>query len=234
MNKRETPAAAVFFIDVDNTLLDNDGAKRDIAARVLELLGDVMAVRFWELYEEVRVDRDVIEFFETFRRLRAEHPESADPIDRALHEVMSWDFRSRLYPGALETIAHLKTIGLPVVLSDGDPVFQPMKIQQSGINAAVDGRVLIFAHKEAYLPAVCARFPAGRYVLIDDKPGILMRSKAAMGDRLTTVHVRQGKYALAPEHAVDYAPDVVVERIGELLTFAAADFEPRDAVVTAQ
>jgi hypothetical protein len=111
-----------------------------------------------------------------------------------------------------------------VVLSDGDPIFQPMKIHQCGVTQAVDGRVLIFVHKEKYLPAVRARFKADHYVLIDDKPGILMRSKAALGDKLTTVHVLQGKYATDPKHAVDYAPDIVAQNFSDLLSRSAADF----------
>jgi hypothetical protein len=115
-------------------------------------------------------------------------------------------------------------MGTPVVLSDGDPVFQPSKIHQCGVTQAVDGRVLIFVHKEKFLPSVRARFKAEHYVLIDDKPGILMRSKAALGDRLTTVHVLQGKYALDPKHAVDYKPDIVVKGIADLLKYGKDDF----------
>jgi FMN phosphatase YigB (HAD superfamily) len=157
-------------------------------------------------------------------RLREENPADAAVIDEATDALMSWDFCPRLYPSALETVLHLKGIGLPVVLSDGDPVFQPMKIHQCGVTQAVDGRVLIFVHKEKFLPAVQARFKSEHYVLIDDKPGILMRSKAALGDRLTTVHVLQGKYALDPKHAVDYKPDIVVQNISDLLNCSADDF----------
>jgi FMN phosphatase YigB (HAD superfamily) len=158
------------------------------------------------------------------QRLRDENPSDADTVDRATDALMDWDFCPRLYPRAIETVLHLKSMGLPVVLSDGDPVFQPMKIHQCGVTEAVDGRVLIFVHKEKSLPAVRARFKAGHYVLVDDKPGILMRSKAALGDRLTTVHVLQGKYATDPKHAVDYTPDIVVQNFSDLLTHDADAF----------
>jgi hypothetical protein len=157
-------------------------------------------------------------------RLRDENPGDASVVDRATDVLMDWDFCPRLYPRALETVLHLKSLGLPVVLSDGDPVFQPMKIHQCGVTDAVDGRVLIFVHKEKFLPAVRARFKAGHYVLIDDKPGILMRSKASLGDRLTTVHVLQGKYATDPKHAVDYIPDIVVRDFADLLNYDASAF----------
>ena len=214
----------VFLIDLDNTLLDNDGVKKDMQAALLSILGERLAGEFWRLYEAVRKDLDIIDFYETFRRLGEENPNDTDAVQRGLDALMEWDFCGRMYPNALETLAHVKSMGTPVVVSDGDPVFQPSKIHQCGVTEAVDGRVLIFVHKEKYLPAVEARFKAEHYVLIDDKPGILMRSKASLGAKLTTVHVLQGKYALDPKYAVDYKPDIVVERIGDLLKYSQDDF----------
>jgi FMN phosphatase YigB (HAD superfamily) len=214
----------VFLIDLDNTLLDNDGVKEDMKSALLSVLGERLSKEFWRLYEVVRDDIDVIDFYETFRRLAEENPGDESVVQQGLDTLMEWDFCPRLYPRALDVIAHLKRAGTPIVLSDGDPVFQPSKIHQCGVTEAVDGRVLIFVHKEKVLPSVRARFKAEHYVLIDDKPGILMRSKAALGDRLTTVHVLQGKYALDPKHAVDYKPDIVVERIADLLDYDKEDF----------
>lgn len=214
----------VMMIDLDNTILNNDGVKEDMKAKMLEILGERLAARFWELYEIVRKDIDVIDFYETMRRLAEENPADAATVQAGLDALMDWDFQPRLYPRAIETVLHLKSMGLPVVVSDGDPVFQPSKIHQCGVTQAVDGRVLIFVHKEKYLPAVEARFKANHYVLIDDKPGILMRSKAALGDKLTTVHVLQGKYALDPKHAVDYTPDIVVKNFSDLLGYDADAF----------
>ena len=214
----------VFMIDLDNTILDNDGVKKDLQARMLEMLGAEMAARFWELYEIIRKETDFIDFIEGFRRLREEFPERAATVDAAQDALMEWDFRPRLYPNALETVLHLKGLGLPIVVSDGDAVFQPSKIHECGVTELVDGRVFIFVHKEKHLPAVETRFKADHYVLIDDKPGILMRSKAALGSRLTTVHVLQGKYATDPKYAVEYAPDIVVENFSDLRRYGAADF----------
>ncbi len=214
----------VFMIDLDNTILDNDGVKSDMEARLLEVLGAALAERFWQLYEIVRDEVDVIDFYENLRRLRAEFPADAAVIDSATHEMAEWDFAARLYPRAIDTVLHLKSMGLPIVVSDGDPVFQPTKIHRCGVTEAVDGRVLIFVHKEKYLPTVETQLPARHYVLIDDKPGILMRSKAILGDRLTTVHVLQGKYALDPKHAVDYTPDIVVQNFSDLLACGPGDF----------
>jgi FMN phosphatase YigB (HAD superfamily) len=214
----------VLMIDLDNTILDNDGTKKDMEARLLEMLGTELAARFWELYEIVRKDLDVVDFIETFRRLREEFPAQTAAVDAATDALMEWDFRPRLYPRAIETVLHLKKMGHPVVVSDGDPVFQPTKIHQCGVTEAVDGRVLIFVHKEKHLPAVETQFKSEHYVLIDDKTGILMRSKAALGERLTTVHVLQGKYALDPKHAVEYAPDIVVKSFSDLLSYGPDDF----------
>jgi FMN phosphatase YigB (HAD superfamily) len=214
----------VFMIDLDNTILDNDGVKEDMKAKLLDVLGERLSARFWELYEVIRKEIDVIDFYETVRRLGEENPDEAERVALAMDTLMEWDFCPRLYPRAIETVLHLKSLGLPVVVSDGDSVFQPMKIHQCGVTQAADGRVLIFVHKEKYLPVVEARFKANHYVLIDDKPGILMRSKAALGDRLTTVHVLQGKYALDPKHAVDYTPDIVVQNFSDLLKCGADDF----------
>ena len=214
----------VFLIDVDNTVLDNDGVKSDMERRLLSILGPDIAKRFWDLYEVVREELDVVDFIEALRRLREERPDATAEVDAASDATFSWDFCPRLYPKTIETILHFKKFGMPIIVSDGDPVFQPSKIHQCGVTEAVEGRVLIFVHKEKSLPAVQAYFKAEHYVLIDDKPGILMRSKAALGDRLTTVHVLQGKYALDPKLAVDYKPDIVVPHFSDLTKYEASDF----------
>ena len=219
----------VFLIDLDNTILDNDGVKKDLEARMLEILGEKLAGRFWELYEVVRKEIDVIDFWEQMRRMQDEYPDNP-AVDEACVALAEWDFTGRVYPNALETLHHLKAMGLPVVMSDGDPIFQPTKIAKCGVTEAVDGRVLIFVHKEHYMPNVRHQFRAEHYVLVDDKPGILMRSKAHLQDRLTTVHVLQGKYALDPKHAVDYKPDIVVQNFSDLLKYTKEDFsKPRVA-----
>jgi FMN phosphatase YigB (HAD superfamily) len=221
----------VFMVDVDNTILDNDGVKSDMEGGLLDCLGPDLAARFWELYELVRIETDVVDFVETMRRLDEEHPEAHATIDAATTLLMEWDFGRRLYPNALETLSHFKGMGTPIIVSDGDPVYQPMKIRQCGVTAVVEGRVFIFVHKEHHLPAVERYFNADHFVLVDDKPGILMRSKAALGDRLTTVHVVQGKYAVDPKHAVDYTPDIVVQNFSDLLECDADAFMLRKPAI---
>ena len=116
--------------------------------------------------------------------------------------------------------AVLRRIGLPVLLSDGDVVFQPRKIERSGLWRAVDGRVLIYIHKEKVLAQIERRYPARHYVLIDDKPHVLAAMKRIRGERLTTVLPRQGHYALDPKGAAeDPQPDLVIERIADLIEY---------------
>jgi FMN phosphatase YigB (HAD superfamily) len=206
--------ASVFLIDVDNTLLDNDQAKADVARAIRELVGPDRAARFWSLYEEVRGEVGVVDYPETLRRFRSTFPQESHlaDVDRAVLDV---PFERYLFPRALDVIAHLWQHGEPAILSDGDRVFQPMKIERAGLLLAVRGNALVYEHKEDHLAEVQRRFPAARYVHIDDKAALLARTRASLGDRVTTVHVRQGHYAT--ESASGAPPDVVVERIADVL-----------------
>jgi len=204
----------VFLIDVDNTLLDNDRVKADVASAISELVGPDQAARFWSLYEEVRSECGVVDYPETLRRFRRLSPAERRlfDVDRAVLDV---PFDRYLYPAALEVISDLWGKGEPAILSDGDRVYQPMKIERSGLLLAVRGNVLVYEHKEDHLAEVQRRFPAPRYAHIDDKAALLARTKASLGDRVTTIHVRQGRYATeAPDGA---SPDVVVDQIADLM-----------------
>jgi FMN phosphatase YigB (HAD superfamily) len=215
----------VFFIDFDNTLLDNDGLKDDMSARMREILGDEMAKGFWKAYEDVRADLSVIDFFETGRRLHAMYPNETARVAAANAAIMTWDFRPRLLPRAIEAVRYLSTLGLTMVISDGDPIYQPTKIWQSGVADEVGGRVLIFAHKEKRVLDLATRFPARQYVLIDDKPKVLNACKEALGERLTTVHVRFGHYGVGP--GVDSGTaNFAIDGIGELIGKGADAFMP--------
>jgi FMN phosphatase YigB (HAD superfamily) len=211
--------ASVFLLDVDNTLLDNDRAKADVARAIAELVGPDRAARFWSLYEDVRDERGVVDYPETLRRFRrAFRAESRNAdVDRAVLDV---PFERYLYPRALDVIARLWQRGEPAILSDGDRVYQPMKIERAGLLLAVRGNVLVYEHKEDHLGEVQRRFPADRYTHIDDKAALLARSKASLGDRVTTIHVRQGRYA--SDDADGPPPDIAVERIGDLLAISDA------------
>jgi FMN phosphatase YigB (HAD superfamily) len=213
--------SSVFLLDVDNTLIDNDRVKRDIERAIASLVSPDRAARFWSLYEEVRAEESVVDFPETLRRFRRAFPdESGGPdVDRV---VLTVPFERYLYPGALEVIARLWTLGEVAILSDGDRVYQPAKIARAGLLLATRGNVLVYEHKEDHLAEVGRRFPAGHYVHVDDKAALLARTKARLGARVTTIHVRQGHYAAEPHTGPE--PDQVVERIADLLVIDPARF----------
>lgn len=194
----------VFLLDVDNTLLDNDAAKAELGRRIREHLGAGCAERFWAVYEEVRAESTVVSYPLTLARYWEETDPAATVATRAelADLVVEFPYADFLYPGALGTIAHLRRFGRTVVLSDGDPAYQPSKIARAGIDEAVDGFVLVYGHKEEHLREITAAFPADRYVLVEDKPDNLAKVRAALaavlpGVPFTGVLVRQGKYAAA-------------------------------------
>ena len=222
-------AELAFLFDVDNTLLDNDRAKADMAAQIERLVGPARATQFWEVYEQVRLEGDVVDYPRTLRRFRTVCPdEPTFPEVAAL--VLCYPYETCLYPGALDAIAHLKALGTTAILSDGDPVYQAAKIARAGLVAAVDRNLLIYVHKEAHLEELVQRFGAERYVLVDDKPRILAAAKGRLGECVVTVHVRQGHYALAEERGTYPAPDLELQAIGDLRRLGREDFRPRAAV----
>jgi FMN phosphatase YigB (HAD superfamily) len=205
----------VFLVDVDNTLLDNDRIREDFQTHLGERYGDEARDRYWAIQEQLFVDLGYRDYLGALQRYRDERPEHIE-----LLAMSSWlvDFRfaDRLYPRALDVLLHLGRFGPTVILSDGDVVFQPRKVERSGIGAAVEGRVLIYIHKEQSLADVERRHPAERYVIVDDKPRILAAVKAHWGERVTTVLPRQGQFACAPG---DAAADIVIDGIADLLSF---------------
>ena len=209
----------VFLLDVDNTLLDNDRVRSDLQLQVARLVSPERAVHFWSIYEEVRSECDYVDYPRTLERFSATYPDERSYAELA-ESVLCHPYGDYCFPGVRETLKHLSTIGTLVILSDGDPVYQPAKIARAGLAAMVGGNILIYAHKEEHLDEVVQRFPAGRYVLIDDKPRLLAATKAVLGNRLTTVHVCQGKYAHAEEHRLFPAADLNYERIGELVSLS--------------
>lgn len=210
----------VFFLDVDNTLLNNDALKADLAAEVRNLVGAEREQRFWEIYEEVRHEEDFVDFPTTLKHFAAEQP---DAPNEDLHDLVNAvPFARYVYPGALDALTYLRTIGRPVILSDGDPVFQVQKIQRSGLAAAVEGRVVITVHKESELDRALQTYPATHYALIDDKPGILAAIERRYARQFTTVLVCQGKYARLRD--VLPAPDIVVPHIADLVDIPQSDF----------
>jgi FMN phosphatase YigB (HAD superfamily) len=206
----------VFLLDVDNTLLDNDRIAADLKGYLTGAVGAVLQERYWAIFETLRAELGYADYLGALQRYRVENPR--DPHVFMLSSfLLDYPFANRLYPGSLDVIERLSAWGPTVILSDGDVVFQPRKIERSGLFDAVDGRVLIYIHKERELEDIELRYPAGHYVLVDDKIRILTAVKRQWGERLTTVWVRQGHYAHAPDVAQYPPPDVTIERIGELL-----------------
>ena len=200
------------FLDVDNTLLDNDAAKAELEARIASSVGAKEARRFWELYEIVRRDEQYVDFPSTIERLRGE---SATAAARIAGLIDALPFAQFIYPGALEMIERLWGAYTPAILSDGDSVFQPMKIARAGLAAAVRGNVFVFVHKEQHLDEVTARLPGRRPVFVDDKRPILGRIERLLPAALT-VHVLQGSYGRRSVDPGDPPPDLEIDRISEL------------------
>jgi FMN phosphatase YigB (HAD superfamily) len=206
----------VYLLDVDNTLLDNDAVTEDLRRHLRDAFGDECERRYWEIFEQLRRELGYADYLGALQRYRVERPRETQLLRVSLF-LLEYPFADRLYPGALDVIAQLKARGQVVVLSDGDVVFQPRKIERSGLWAAVDGHVLIYIHKEQMLDDVERQYPATRYVMVDDKLRILAAMKSVWRDRLTTVFVRQGHYAHDPS-IVSTAPpaDLTIERIADL------------------
>ena len=210
----------VFLFDVDNTLLDNDRVTADLKRHLGQQVGPERQQRYWDIFEQLRTELGYADYLGALQRYRVEHPRDPSLLTVSRF-LINYPFATRLYPDSLDAIEHVKQWGKAVILSDGDVVFQPLKVERSGISDAVDGNVLIYIHKEHELDDVERRFPADHYVLIDDKIRILTEVKKIWGARVTTVFPRQGHYALDPKIVAAYPPaDVTIERIGELLNYS--------------
>ncbi len=208
----------VFLLDCDNTLLDNDRVQDDLRAHLVREFGSASADQYWMIFEALRRELGYADYLGALQRYRLEVVNDTRLLQMSSF-LVDYPFASRLYPGVLDVIQRLGTQGLTAILSDGDVVFQPRKIQRSGLWAAVDGRVLIYIHKERMLDAVAERYPARHYVMIDDKLRLLAMIKQHWGNRVTTVFPRQGHYAHDPANLRAYpAADVTIERIGDLMT----------------
>lgn len=216
-----TAESTVFLIDVDNTLLDNDHIQSDLRAQLQHTVGAAECDRYWEIIETLREELGYVDYLGSLQRLRKAGVNDLQLLQLSTF-LIDYSFSKRVYEGVHEALRHLRQWGPTVILSDGDVVFQPRKVERSGLFDTVSGRVLIYIHKENELDDVERRFPADHYVLIDDKIRILTAVKKIWGARLTTVFPRQGHYALAPEVAGYPAPDLALERIGDLCDYDLA------------
>lgn len=216
------PSRVVFLVDVDNTLLDNDHVQSDLRRHIEREFGAACRDRYWAILEELFTELGYRDYLGALQRFRVEHPHEPHLLAMSSY-LVDYPFANRLFPGSLDVLEQFRGWGPTVILSDGDVVFQPRKVERSGIFEAVKGHVLIYIHKEQELDDVAKRYPARHYVLVDDKPRILAAVKEVWGRRVTTVFVRQGSYAHDPAALAQYAPaDVAVERISDLLGFDLA------------
>jgi FMN phosphatase YigB (HAD superfamily) len=216
----------VFLIDVDNTLIDNDHVKDDLDEHIKVEMGDTLATRFWDFYEQAREESGVVNIPLALKWLREQTPLSELDEQTYLHVHSLFDnypFFNALYPHTLETLHYLRTLGLTVIVSDGDMYFQAEKIFNSALAETVEGHVLIYTHKQEHLQEVMKRYPADHYAMIDDKPQILAESKLIMGNNLTIVFVQQGKYAAGPKPA-HFTPGISVQHIGDLRNYSSEQF----------
>jgi haloacid dehalogenase-like hydrolase len=214
----------VFLFDVDNTLLDNDRVTADLKRHLEKQVGAERQQRYWDIFEQLRSELGYADYLGALQRYRVENPR--DPgLLTVSHFMINYPFATRLYPDSLDAIEHVKQWGQAVILSDGDVVFQPLKVERSGIAESVDGKVLIYIHKEQELDDVERCFPADHYVLIDDKLRILAAVKKIWGNKVTTVFPRQGHYAHDPQVLASFPPaDITIERIGELTELSLDSF----------
>ena len=224
-------AAVVFLLDVDNTLLDNDRFSADLGATLEAAFGAAERERYWTIYEALRRESGVADYLGALQRFRTGLDNDPSLLQMSAY-LLEYPFAERLYPHALETVAHLRTLGPTAILSDGDVVFQPRKIQRAGLWAALRGEVLIYVHKQQMLVAMQQRYPAAHYVMVDDKPHTLAEMKRRLGHKLTTVFVRQGHYAAdSAGETIDPAADLTIACIGDLRERKLGDFLPSAPVI---
>jgi FMN phosphatase YigB (HAD superfamily) len=219
MKSDDSPTRVIFLFDVDNTLLDNDRVAADLQRHLASEIGVAGAQEYWRIFEQLRTDLGYADYLGALQRYRAKHPRAPNLLCVS-DFLINYPFAERLFPDALKVIEHVQEWGPAVILSDGDVVFQPLKISRSGLANAVSGRVVVYVHKEQELDDVEQRYPAEHYVLVDDKLRILAAVKKFWGSRVTTVFVRQGHYAIDPKILASYPPaDISIGRIGDLLQY---------------
>lgn len=212
-----TNSDTVFLFDVDNTLLDNDRVTADLRRFLDREVGTTRSGNYWEIFEELRTELGYADYLGALQRYRRQNPYDSHLLTVSTY-LINYPFANRLFPNSLDVIEKCSQIGQVVILTDGDVVFQPRKIERSGLYEAVGGNILIYIHKEHELEDVERRYPANKYVLVDDKIRILSAIKDIWGKRVTTVFPRQGHYALDTEQVAKYpAADITVERIGDIL-----------------
>ena len=216
----DSSRGTVFLFDVDNTLIDNDHISADLKRHLKTTVGEAYGQRYWDLFEKLRAELGYADYLGALQRYRVEHPREPKLLEVS-YFMINYPFANRLYPESLDAVEYAKQLGGAAILSDGDVVFQPRKVDRSGLYDTFDGHVLIYVHKEKELEDVEARYPAQHYVMVDDKVRLLTAIKQHWDKRVTTVFPRQGHYALDEKLVAQYPkPDITLERIGELKNYS--------------
>lgn len=224
----KSPEQVVFFFDVDNTLLDNDRATADLRRFLEGEVGAKRTARYWEIFELLRAELGYADYLGALQRYRIEHPYDTHLLALSTY-LINYPFANRLYPNSLDVLDYCRQFGKVVILTDGDVVFQPRKVERSGLFEAVEKNILIYIHKEQELADVERRYPARHYVLVDDKIRILSAIKKIWAGRVTTVFPKQGHYALDVAEVAKYPKaDIEIERIGDLLNYDLAELLAKD------
>jgi FMN phosphatase YigB (HAD superfamily) len=220
VNRAEANSRTVFFFDVDNTLIDNDRIAEDLKRHLRNKVGDGSALRYWEIFEQLRTELGYADYLGALQRYRIERPRDPKLLE-ASYFMINYPFANRLFPESLDAVEYVRREGHAAILSDGDVVFQPRKVDRSGLYDTFEGHVLIYIHKELQLDDVEEKYPAAHYVMIDDKVRLLTAIKQHWGGRVTTVFPRQGHYALDAALVAQFPkPDITIERIGELQKYS--------------
>ena len=207
----------VTIFDVDNTLLDSDRIIDDVRRHLLAAFGEEKQKHYWEICAALRDELGYADYLGALERYRCENPCDPNFLKLSLY-LLDYPFADCLFPKALDVVGYLGKCGLVTIVSDGDVIFQPRKIERAGLLDAVDGRVLVYIHKEKDLGDVEKHFPAGHYVIFEDEPRVLSAAKHRWKDRATTIFVRQGRHANDPEKVRKYPePDLTLDRIGDIL-----------------
>ncbi len=220
MNRADASSRTVFLFDVDNTLVDNDHIAADLQRHLQNKVGPGSAERYWQIFEQLRSELGYADYLGALQRYRIEVPRDPKLLEVS-YFMINYPFANRLFPESLDAVEHARRLGRAVILSDGDVVFQPRKVDRSGLYDAFEGQVLIYVHKELELDDVAAKYPADHYVMIDDKVRLLAAIKRHWGTRVTTIFPRQGHYAHDAALVAQFSkPDITIERIGELQNYS--------------
>ena len=218
MNRADAASRTVFFFDVDNTLVDNDRVAEDLRRHLRNKVGESSGQRYWEIFEQLRSELGYADYLGALQRYRIERPREPKLLEVS-YFMVNYPFANRLFPESLDAVEYARRLGQAVILSDGDVVFQPRKVERSGLLEEVEGRVLIYIHKELELDEVEKQYPSDHYVMVDDKVRILSALKKIWGTRVTTVFPRQGHYAFAADVATYPKPDITIDSIGKLVEY---------------